>query len=873
MNDSKVIAKTAVTPMMKQYLENKEKHPDCLLFFRMGDFYELFHEDAKKAAPILEVTLTRRGKTEGQNIPMCGVPHHSVDVYIQKIIKSGHKVAICDQLESPEEAKKRGYNAIVKRDVTRVITQGTLTEDNLLEGKAANYLAALVIKKDDVAIAYAELSTMDFFVLPSSHDSLANDLARINPSELLIADDLIIKKELKQMLIDFKSKMVAFPEHFFGTEKCTRRIKDNFSLHTIESLGKFSKAQAASVGALLDYLCITQKKDKVTLKFPKLISCSDFVVIDKNTIRNLEIFSSIGEHGCSLFQIIDKTNTNAGGRLLKKFLAFPSKNISTINARLNFVEQFITNKFLIEGTTENLKTMPDLERSIARLTIGRGSPRDLYQIRQALENAGALAEVLARCEDAALKKLSTKLIAGRKILELLNTTLVNYDVFTSQGDLIIRNRNTKLAELYDFRDNSREILDNLKEEYKNKTGIQNLKLEFNNMIGYYLEVTKSHVNKIKSDEFIQRQTMVNGVRYVTTKLKEVEEKVLNVKAQIEILTHKIFLELSENIIDARKELLEVARTTAFVDVINSFAKLSIEQNYCRPVVDTSHEIKIKDGRHPVVEHELSKEGSDRFIANDCELKEGQRAWLITGPNMSGKSTFLRQNALITLLAHVGSYVPASAATIGLVDRIFTRIGAEDDLAKGRSTFLVEMIETATILNQATEQSLIILDEVGRGTSTYDGIAIAWSCLEYIHDNKKPRTLFSTHYHELVELSSDLSNLKCYTVSVKEWQDKVIFMRKLVPGVASHSYGLNVAAIAGLPRSVITRAKEVLNNLHVPDNKKNQLQLKEETVQPDLFQKKTDTSLLKIKTELDKLDVDNLSPKEALNKLYSLKEIT
>jgi len=417
MTDSSTIDKvSATTPMMKQYLENKEKHKDCLLFFRMGDFYELFHEDAIKAAPILGVTLTRRGKTEGQNIPMCGVPHHSVDVYIQKIIKAGHKVAICDQLESPEEAKKRGYKAIVKRDVTRVITQGTLTEDNLLEGKAANYLAALVIKKDEVAIAYAELSTMDFFVLPSSFNGLANDLARINPSELLLADDLIIKKEIKQALTDFKSKMVTFPQYFFSTQKCERRIKNNFSLHTTESLGKLSEAQTSSVGALLEYLCITQKKDKVTLKFPKLISCSDFVVIDKNTIRNLEIFNSIGEQGCSLFKIVDKTSTNAGGRLLKKFLAFPSKNIKTINARLNFVELFISNKFLIEGAADNLNSMPDLERVIARLSIGRGSPRDLYQVRQALEDAEALVEVFARCEDAQLKKLSAKLVKGKKIL-------------------------------------------------------------------------------------------------------------------------------------------------------------------------------------------------------------------------------------------------------------------------------------------------------------------------------------------------------------------------------------------------------------------------------------------------------------------------
>jgi len=811
-----MIDKTSVTPMMKQYLENKEKHPDCLLFFRMGDFYELFHEDAVRAAPILEITLTRRGKSEGQDIPMCGIPHHSVDIYIKKIIKAGHKVAICDQLESPEEAKKRGYNSIVTRGVTRVITQGTLTEDNLLQGKTFNYLAALVIKGRDVAIAYAELSTMDFCILPTTLDGLANDLARINPAEILIADDLLVKKEIQQELVDYKVRVVPFTAHFFNSQKCARKLKDNFALHAIDSLGELSEAQIASAGALLDYLCITQKKERIALKFPRLIKCDDYVVIDKNTLRNLEIFTSIGEHGRSLFQIIDNTKTNAGGRLLKKFLSFPSKNIDTINARLRFVDQFIAKKTLMEEVTELLKGMPDLERSVARLAIERGSPRDLYYVRQALEKAKALAEVFIRSENTQLKGLSAKLIKGQEIFDLLNSSLVNYDVYTNQGDFIVRKYNTELAGLYDFRDNSVEILENLKEEYAGKTGIKNLKLEFNNMLGYYLEVTKSNVSKIQSEEFIHRQTMVNGVRYVTEKLKEVEERILGTKTQIELLVKKLFLEIVQNIVARRTELIEIANTVAFIDVINSFAKLALEQNYCRPLLDTSCDIEIKDGRHPVVEYSLSKGGSERFISNDCDLVGGQRAWLITGPNMSGKSTFLRQNALIAILSHIGSYVPASSAKIGLMDRIFTRIGAEDDLARGRSTFLVEMIETATILNQATERSLIILDEIGRGTSTYDGIAIAWSCLEYIHDNKKSRTLFSTHYHELVELSTNLNNLKCYTVSVKEWQDKVIFMRKLVPGVASKSYGINVAEIAGLPRDVINRAKEVLKTLHTQE---------------------------------------------------------
>ncbi len=798
--------------MMEQYFANKQQHPNCLLLFRMGDFYELFYEDALTAAPVLGVALTRRGKAEGQDIPMCGVPHHSVDLYVKKLIQAGHKVAMCDQLESPEEAKKRGgHSTIVKRGVTRVITAGTLTDDELLDGKSSNYLASLVVFKDKIALAYAELSTLDFRILPTDKFNLASDLTRINPSELLIADALLVDSNIKDSLEDFRSKLVVFDSYFFDSNKTSRKFKENFGLHTLEGVGNFSPEQIAAGGSLIEYLCITQKKSLVTLKFPRLVNTAEHVVIDKSTVRNLEIFTSIGEHGQSLLQVIDHTLSNAGGRLLKNFLAHPSRSIEKINARLHLVRLIIDQANLSQTIASALKSLPDIERAGARLVIGRGAPKDLYHIRQALSSAEKIAQVFAQSSDTALNELALQLQKASSVLEMLNSCLITYETYLNQGDFIIRGHDTELDQLYNFRDNGENILSTLREEYRNKTGVQNLKLEFNNMLGYYLEVTKLNVPKLHSEEFIHRQTLLNGVRYVTEKLKEVETKLLDSKAKIKFAETRIFNELSESIISNRKVLTSVAQALAFIDVLHSFARLAVEKNYCAPILDESCEVEIKDGRHPVVEHFLTK--GEEFIANDCSLMQSQKLWLITGPNMAGKSTFLRQNALIVLLAHIGSYVPASYARVGLVDRIFSRIGAEDDLVKGRSTFLVEMVETATILNQGTDKSLIILDEVGRGTSTYDGIAIAWSCLEHIHNKVKARTLFSTHYHELVELASSLDELKCFTVSVKEWGDKVVFMRKLVPGVANKSYGINVAEIAGLPKVVIDRAKEILAKLH------------------------------------------------------------
>lgn len=860
------------TPMMMQYLEIKAAHKDCLLLFRMGDFYELFNDDAKVAAPILEIALTKRGKAGGEDIPMCGIPYHSADIYIQKLIKANHKVAICEQLESPEEAKKRGYKAIVKRDVVRIITPGTLTEDNLLDGKSSNYLAAIVVSKDQIAIAYTDISTTDFQVIGINFDKLASYLQSINPSEIIIADSLAINDQIKVILSDLKAKVVTFIDSFFDAKKTQNKLQENFNLHSTEGLiSNLQPHHIAACGALLEYLSITQKQEKFLLKFPRLANANKSMVIDKITQSNLELFSSKGENNFSLLKNIDCTLTNSGGRLLREFLSFPSATLSIINQRLAHVEVFLNDINLLNDVRDHLKSTPDLERSIAKIAIKRGSPRDLYNVKDALEVARKISEILANSTHDSLQNIAKILAQNTSILRILDECLVDREIYLNQNDFIKRDYDLELAELYHFRDNSESLLEHLKNEYKQKTGVLNLKIEYNNVLGYYIEVTKSQASKVSSSEFVHRQTMINNVRFVTEKLKDIESKILGISRGIEVLENKLFQDISSKIVQAHISLIETAKAISYIDVISSFAKLAKDRKFCKPSMDDSNDLIIKGGRHPVVERSLEASSGENFIANDCCLNLEQKSWLITGPNMSGKSTFLRQNALIAILAHIGSFVPATSAKIGIIDRVFSRIGAGDDIAKGHSTFLVEMIETAIILNQATQNSLIILDEIGRGTSTYDGMAIAWSCLEYIHTKLKSRTLFSTHYHELTELSKGLANLKCYTVQVKEWKDKVIFMHTVIQGVADRSYGINVAAIAGVPKSVIDRSKEILKKLHDENNNSKNFIHGEQLELAECTATNVEIKEDRLRSKLAEINPDNMSPKEALDMLYELKK--
>lgn len=859
------------TPMMKQYTEIKDQYKDAILLYRMGDFYELFHEDAVLAAPILGVALTRRGKHEGQDIPMCGVPFHSVNIYIKKLIKAGYKVAICDQLESPEEAKKRGYKAVVKRGVTRVITKGTLIEEGLLEDKVSNYLAAIVERKDKVAVAYADISTFEFKVVSLNENELENFIVNLNPSEVIIQDRIISDTRFTGVVDTIKDKLVNFVDSFFEEKKCRAKLEKNFNICTLDSLGEFDSTQVSACGAIIEYLLITQKQESIKINVPVVQDKSEYVVIDKSVQRNLELFSSNGEYDYTFISTIDKTLTSVGGRLIRRFLAFPSNRISTIKSRQEMVAALLSEEQLFNDIRSSLKNIPDLERSLSRLLSFRGSAKELYAISDALMYAKEIAGFLSKSQFKIFVNLKDSLEREGGVFYLLDQALVKYDIYLNQGDFINPEYNSEFKDLCNLRSQSKQLINQLRDEYRQKTGIHSLKLEFNNVLGYYIEVTKANVPKVTDDEFIHRQTMVNANRYVTDKLKELEGKLLGLNTAIDSVKERVFNDIVQHVFSAKDTIYKVSQAIAFIDVICSFAELAKKQSYSCPELDESNCLDIEEGKHPVVEYALCKKGNEQFIANDCKLQESQKLWLITGPNMSGKSTFLRQNALIVVLAHMGSYVPAKRARIGIVDRIFSRIGSGDDLARGYSTFLVEMLETAVILNQATKRSLIILDEIGRGTSTYDGIAIAWSALEYIHDNISCRTLFSTHYNELTELSSKLKHLQCYTVNVKEWNGNVIFLHKVIKGVADKSYGINVAEIAGVPKVVIRRAKEILLRLHDNNSQSSHAE--------DLFsyhnRLESCTQVNEIDTKLKKkiLDIplDSISPKKALDILFELKE--
>ena len=866
MNSS--VLENKLTPMMEQYFMIKNDHKDCLLLYRMGDFYELFYEDALIAAPILGVVLTKRGKNENQDIPMCGIPHHSSSNYIKKLIDNGHKVAICDQLESPEEAKKRGAKSVVKREVVRIITPGTITEDNLLNQTTSNYLASIAISGDDISLAYADISTLEFSVVSLDTAHLSPYLARINPSEILVQDSLLSNKRAKEVTENFKDKLVTFADTFFDINKTTKKLLDNFSLHSKDSLRELNKLQISSCGSLIEYISITQKKERIILSFPRVKHDNEYMIIDRTAQSNLELLSSKSEIDYSLFKVIDRTASSPGSRLLKRYLAFPSVKIDTIKGKLSLVKSFIENKNTQENISNILKSTPDIQRSLSKLAIGRGSPNDLYAIHQALINANLIADLLKNIQNSKIEKLFHSLTCNKRVNLLLQESLIPRDLYLNQNDFINHSYNNDLSKLYNFRANIKDLLETLKNEYKQKTGIHSLKIEYNNVIGYYIEITKSHLDKITSDEFIHKQTMLNCSRYVTEKLKDLENKILNINDEIAQLESRIFKEISDEIVSYHESLSQTAQSLAFIDVMCSFAIIATEKDYCEPEITSDLSFNIVEGRHPVVEYSLAKNKNEKFVSNDCNLSDKQNIWLITGPNMAGKSTFLRQNALIAILAHIGSYVPAKKAQIGIVDRIFSRIGSGDDLAQGHSTFLVEMIETAAILNQATERSLIILDEIGRGTSTYDGMAIAFSCLEHIHDKICARTLFSTHYHELIKLSEHLPTVCFYTVSVKEWENKIIFMHKVIQGIANKSYGINVAQLAGIPNSVIARSKEILLSLDKGSPKTSN----HTSHNLNLFDippssKKEE----KIVSEIKKIKIDELTAKQALDILYRLKE--
>ncbi|MGY3584870.1 DNA mismatch repair protein MutS [Bradyrhizobium sp. USDA 4350] len=885
-------APSRVTPMMEQYLEIKAAHPGLLLFYRMGDFYELFFEDAEIASKTLGIVLTKRGKHQGMDIPMCGVPVERSEDYLHRLIGAGHRVAVCEQTENPAEAKARGNKSVVRRGVVRLVTPGTLTEDTLLDARTNNYLIAIARARgsagaDRLGLAWIDISTSEFMVTECATSELAATLARINPNEAIVTDALYSDNELAPTLRELPS-VTPLTRDVFDSATAERRLCDYFAVATMDGLSAMSRLEATAAAAAVTYIDRTQVGRRPPLSPPAREAAGTTMAIDPATRANLELTRTLaGERRGSLLDAIDCTATAAGSRLLAQRLAAPLTDVAVIARRLDAVSAFVADSAAREDVRTVLRAAPDMSRALARLSVGRGGPRDLASLRDGILAADQALELLAQLANppaevstvmAALQRPSRDLAQefSRALSEQL--PLIKRD-----GGFVREGYEAALDESRNLRDASRLVVAAMQARYAEDTGIKTLKIRHNNVLGYFVEVTAQHGDKLFAPPlnatFIHRQTLAGQVRFTTAELGETEAKIANAGERALNLELEIFERLSALALAASDDLRNAAHAFAMLDVATSLAKLAIDDNYVRPDVDGSLGFAIEGGRHPVVEQALKRDGQP-FIANACDLSPapGQKSgqlWLITGPNMAGKSTFLRQNALIALLAQIGSYVPASRARLGIVDRLFSRVGAADDLARGRSTFMVEMVETAVILNQASERSLVILDEIGRGTATFDGLSIAWAAIEHLHESNRCRTLFATHYHELTALSAKLPRMFNATVRVKEWQGDVVFLHEVLPGSADRSYGIQVAKLAGLPPAVITRAKSVLAKLEAQDRGQTARALADDlplfavpsrAASEDKPPSEADLLVEAVKA----LHPDEMSPREALDVLYALR---
>ena len=873
-----------MTPMMAQYLEIKSQYPDALLFYRMGDFYELFFDDAIKAAKVLDIALTKRGKHNDTDIPMCGVPHHSSENYLLTLIKSGHKVAVCEQLESPAEAKKRGYKSVVKRDVVRLVTPGTLTEDSLLKARSHNFLAAYSLVRGEHSLAWVDISTglMSVLSLNKVEDFVA-ELFRLTPSEVLIIDntdyDIIDAIEESGATATLRGKSA------FDSTSGEERLKSLFAVASLEAFGSFGRAQVSALGSIAEYLDATQKGKLPILRPPVIELKENSMRIDSATRRNLELTRSIntGSRQGSLLGTIDRTVTAAGGRLLERRISAPSMDMDVINERHDALKFLRDNFDLSEPVMAFLKSIPDLERALSRVSLERAGPRDLANISKGLIQGKEIARLFKNHDlPAELKLAIEKLIGHDEISSTLEKAIVpEPPLLVRDGGFVTEQFNSELDETRELKRDGTKIIAEMQRDFIELTGIQSLKIKFNNVLGYFIETTAKNAEKLQNstiaDNFIHRQTTANQMRFTTLSLSDTETKIINANSKALEIEKQIFTELSALIIQNFEKISAAAEALAVIDITNSLATLARDEEWCRPKIDSSKAFAIQGGRHVVVESSLKNNGNS-FIPNDCELSEGS-IWLVTGPNMAGKSTFLRQNALIAILAQMGCFVPATSAHIGIVSQLFSRVGASDDLARGRSTFMVEMVETAAILNQADDRALVILDEVGRGTATYDGLAIAWSTLEYLHEVNKSRSLFATHYHEMTVLADKLTRVINATVSVKEWNNEVIFLHEVRQGAADRSYGLQVAKLAGLPIEVLERAKVILNELEARDAKKGtegKLLAKDLPLFSRSMTQKPVTQInynSELSNKIRSIYPDEISPNEALQILYDLKEIS
>ena len=877
-----------VTPMMAQYLEVKRAHPGSLLFYRMGDFYEMFFDDAVAAAKALDIALTKRGKHQGDDIPMCGVPVHAYEAYLQRLIRQGFRVAICEQLEDPSEAKKRGSKAVVRRDVVRVVTPGTLIEDTLLDARRHNYLAALAEANGALALAWLDMSTGDFALQPTTPSALAAALARVAPGELLVPDRLLDRAEINAALADWKSVLTPMPSVRFDSENGRRRLETLYGVKALDAFGAFGRAELAAGGALVDYVELTQKGRLPRLSPPTRVAERGFLEIDPATRRNLELDQTLdGNRRGSLLAAIDRTLTSGGARRLAQHLAAPLTDPGDIETRLDMVAFFVDAARRRESLRETLKGLADIERALSRLSLGRGGPRDLASLRDGL---AAVPRLKACLEGDGLAAVPAGIVACARGLgdhaalveRLANALGPDLPLDARDGGFIAPGYSAQLDELRQLRDESRKLIAGLQARYAAETKVPSLKVRHNNVLGYYIEVTSTHADKLTGDpRFIHRQTMASAMRFTTVELGELERKIVSAGDKALALELEIFADLVAAITAEADAIARAGAAIAALDVASSLADLAVERDYARPVVDDSLVFDVKGGRHPVVEAALAASGGAGFVANDCALvAEGDaaRIWLLTGPNMAGKSTFLRQNALIAILAQIGSYVPAKSARIGVVDRLFSRVGAADDLARGRSTFMVEMVETAAILNQAGPRALVILDEIGRGTATFDGLSIAWAAIEHLHAVNRCRALFATHYHELTALAAKLPGLACYTMRVKEWQGDVVFLHEIAPGAADRSYGIHVAKLAGLPPAVIARAEEVLEALEKSGEAETVAKLADDlplfsAARPKGGMPATDSVTPSVVEEsLKALNPDEMSPKQALDALYRLRSL-
>ena len=808
-----------LSPMMAQYSSIKAQHRDALLFYRMGDFYEMFFDDAVAAAEALDIALTKRGRTGDKDIPMCGVPVHTAETYLQNLIRKGFRVAVCEQTEDPAEAKRRGPKSVVKREVKRLLTPGTLTEDSLLDARRHNFLAAVCGIRGESAIAWADISSGDFRVMACPPSRLGPQLARVAPREILLSDscDEVLRE------IAAESGCAISPLHGveFDSSEGELRLKSLFGVGSLDAFGLFGRPELSVLGAIVRYLELTQKGRLPLLRPPRKEKPESVMQIDAATRRNLELTVSIsGGRDGTLLSVLDRTRTPAGARLLERRLSAPSTDLSTIKSRLEAVEFFIENDELRGDIRRLFKKLPDMERSLSRLGLERAGPRDLAAVRDGLAAADEAKGLLeGKNVPPELAKASGSLSGFGELQESLENALVAQPpVLLRDGGAIASGLDSELDELRRHRDEGRNVIASMQARYAGETGINSLKIKYNNVLGYFVETTSAYSSRMLSEPlsqtFVHRQTMANAMRFTTAELAETESLILNAGTRSLEIEKRIFGELCEAVVERAARISAAARTLAEIDVAASCADLAAAENWCRPEVDRGESFSVVNGRHPVVEAAVRKDGSP-FVANDCFLSnsgDAAKIRLVTGPNMSGKSTYLRQNALIALLAQAGSYVPAESAKIGKVTQLFSRVGAADDLARGRSTFMVEMVETAAILNQADSGSLVILDEIGRGTSTYDGLAIAWATLEHLHEINCCRSLFATHYHELTGLRDRLPRIANATVAVKEWKGEVVFLHEVVEGAADRSYGVQVAKLAGMPPTVVDRSNEILKLL-------------------------------------------------------------